>query len=97
LRVLDRTGVGRLALRDAIVRQTVAAHALETLRAVVEEATAFGDVGRALPDIYVLHGARIADFSGLAQGDQAVALAEEELAGRADDAPVVILAASRPA
>ena len=97
LRVLDRTGVGRLALRDAIVRQTAASNALETLRAVVDEATAFGDVGRALPDIYVLHGARIADFSGLAQAEQAVALAEEELAGRADDAPVVILAASRPA
>jgi N-methylhydantoinase A/oxoprolinase/acetone carboxylase beta subunit len=97
LRVLDRTGVGRLALRDAFVRTTQAASALDDLRGAVEEATAFGDVGRALPDIYVLHGARIADFSGLASAQQAVALAEEELAGRAPDAPVVILTASRPA
>jgi hypothetical protein len=50
-----------------------------------------------LPDIYVLHGARIADFSGLASVEQAAALAEEELAGREGDAPVVILTASRPA
>ncbi len=97
LRVLDRTGVGRLALRDAFVRQTTAAAALGELREAVEEATAFGDVGRALPDIYVLHGARIADFSGLGSAEQAAALAEEELAGRKHDATVVILTASRQA
>jgi hypothetical protein len=97
LRVLDKTGVGRLALRDAFVCQATAAQALDVLRAAVEEATAFGDVGRALPDIYVLHGARIADFSGLAAAEQAVALAAEELEGRAPNAPVVILTASRPA
>jgi N-methylhydantoinase A len=97
LRVLDRTGVGRLALRDAFVRDSRASRAIADLRVAVEEATAFGDVGRALPDIYVLHGARIADFSGLASADQAAALAEEELAGRDPDAPIVILTASRPA
>jgi hypothetical protein len=97
LRVLDASGVGRLALRDAFVRQTRAGNAIADLRIAVEEATAFGDVGRALPDIYVLHGARIADISGLASADQAVALAEEELAGRDPDAAVVILTASRPA
>jgi hypothetical protein len=97
LRVLDRTGVGRLALRDAFVRAAHAGSALDELRAAVDEATAFGDVGRALPDIYVMHGARIADFSGLASAEQAAALAQEELAGRAPDAPVVILTASRPA
>jgi hypothetical protein len=97
VRVLDRTGVGRLALRDAFVRECRAESAIEQLRIAVEEATAFGDVGRALPDIYVMHGARIADFSGLASAEQATALAEEELAGRAPDAPVVILTASRPA
>lgn len=97
LRVLDKSGVGRLALRDAFVSQTVAAEALNVLRNAVEKATAFGDVGRALPDIYVVHGARIADFSGLAAAEQAIALATEELEGRAPNAPVVILTASRPA
>jgi N-methylhydantoinase A/oxoprolinase/acetone carboxylase beta subunit len=95
LRVLDRNGVGRLALRDALVRQTLAGQALDVLRATAEEATAFGDVGRALPDIYVLHGARIADFSGLAASDQALALAGEELQGLQAQAPVVIIAVAR--
>ena len=97
IRVLDRTGVGRLSLRNALVAQTAVSDALEVLRVVAEQATAFGDVGRALPDLYVVHGARIADFSGLAHAEQAVALAAEELQGREPNASVIILAASRPA
>ena len=97
LRVLDASGVGRLSLRDALVTQAAAANALEALRVTAEQATGFGDVGRAIPDIYVLHGARIADFSGLAHVDQAVALAAEELQGRQPNAPVVVLAAPHPA
>jgi N-methylhydantoinase A len=97
LRVLDGKGVGRLTLRDASVRVTAAGCATEDLRAAIEDATAFGDVGRAMPNLYVLHGARIADYSGLLSADQAVALAEEELAGRAPDAPVLIITSRRPA
>jgi hypothetical protein len=97
VRVLDRNGVGRLALRDALLRRTTAQTSVNVLGAAVEEATAFGDVGRALPDIYLLHGARIADFSGLAAAEQALALAQEELQGRAPNAPVLILAVSRSA
>jgi N-methylhydantoinase A len=97
VRVLDRSGVGRLALRDALLRRTTAQRSVDVLRAAVEEATAFGDVGRALPDIYLLHGARIADFSGLAAAEQALALAQEELQGREPNAPVLILAVSRSA
>jgi N-methylhydantoinase A/oxoprolinase/acetone carboxylase beta subunit len=97
LRVLDRSGVGRLTLRDGMVRVTAAGCAAEDLRDAIEDATAFGDVGRATPSLYVLHGARIADYSGLLSADQAVALAEEELAGREPDAPVLILTSRRPA
>ena len=95
--LLDRTGVGRLTLRDAEVRVTAAGCAAENLRAAIEDATAFGDVGRAMPNLYVLHGARIADYSGLLSSEQAVALAEEELAGREPDAPVLIITSRRPA
>ncbi|HEY8320408.1 MAG TPA: hydantoinase/oxoprolinase family protein [Candidatus Baltobacteraceae bacterium] len=93
VRVVDDRGVVRLGLRGALVAQTSAGVIEETLRSAIEEATSFGDVGRALPNVWVLHGARMADFSGLASADQAVALAVEELAGREPGAPVVILAA----
>jgi N-methylhydantoinase A/oxoprolinase/acetone carboxylase beta subunit len=97
LRVLDRGGVGRLTLRDGVVRVTAAGCAAEDLREAIEDATAFGDVGRAMPNLYVLHGARIADYSGLLSAEQAVALAEEELAGREPGAPVLIITSRRPA
>lgn len=97
LRVLDRAGVGRLGLRDGSVTLSAAARATGDLRTAIEDATAFGDVGRALPNLYVLHGGRIADYSGLFSAEQAVALAHEELAGLQPDAPVVILTARRPA
>ncbi|MFN2448390.1 MAG: hydantoinase/oxoprolinase family protein [Candidatus Baltobacteraceae bacterium] len=97
LRVLDPSGVGRLALRDAVVRGADAGSALQVLRGAVEAETSFGDVGRALPELYVLHGARIADFSGLGSIDQALALAQEELTGRAPSDAVVVITSRRPA
>ncbi|MDP9110499.1 MAG: hydantoinase/oxoprolinase family protein, partial [Candidatus Eremiobacteraeota bacterium] len=96
-RVLDSAGIARLGLLDPQITRSTAAAASGDLAAALESATAFGDVGRALPDIYVLHGARIANFSGLADAAQVIALAKEELAGREPDAPVVILAAKKEA
>lgn len=96
-RVLDSSGVARLGLLDPEITYATAAVASEALASALESATAFGDVGRALPDLYVLHGARVANFSGLADAAQIIALAKEELAGREPDAPVVILAAKKEA
>ncbi len=93
LRIVDDRGVVRLGLRGATATTTTAGAIEASLRAAIEEATEFGDVGRALPNVYVLHGARMADFSGLASTDQAVALALEELTGRDEAARIVILTA----
>lgn len=93
LRVVDTRGVVRLGLRDARVVRAAAQLVPDVLLEAIESATAFGDVGRALPRLYLLHGARIADLSGLASAVQAVALAREELAGRASEAPVLIVTA----
>ncbi len=95
LRVLDLNGVARIGLRDAHVVVTTAGAVQSALERAIEEATAFGDVGRAMPDLYVLHGSRIADLCGLADGAQAIALVTEEIAGLTTEAPVVILAAPR--
>jgi N-methylhydantoinase A len=91
VRVFDERGVMRLALRDAGVRECRADDIELNLREAIESDTAFGDVGRAFPSLHVLHGGRIADFSGLASVDQAVALVMEEIRGRDPAAPVSIL------
>ena len=78
-------------MRDAVVTVTTAGQAADDLAQVIDEQTAFGDVGRALPQVYVLHGAKISDLSGLASAAQVVALGVEALSGLAPDVPVCIL------
>lgn len=95
LRVLDERGVIRLSLQGACVTAACCGELEAHLRDAIEAATTFGDVGRALPDLYVLHGARIADFSGLGSAEQAVALASEEIAGRDAGDPVAIVTVPR--
>jgi N-methylhydantoinase A len=97
VRVVDERGVIRLALRDARVVQTTAGVVERRVREAVERGTRFGDVGRALPALYVIRGARIAAFEGLVGSEQAVALAREELAGCDPDERVALLTAQRDA
>ena len=97
LRVIDERGVVRLALRDATVVQIKVGELRSSVRDCVEAATRFGDVGRALPALYLLRGARIAAFEGLSSADQAVALATEETDGCAADEPVALLVVPRAA
>ncbi len=97
LRVQDMRGVIRLGLRDAQVAFCTAHQIARTLASVMEAATRFGDVGRATPDLFVLAGNRITDFSGFARADDAIALAEEEIRGRDPAAPIVLLAVPKNA
>jgi hypothetical protein len=97
LRVIDERGVVRLALRDYRLIQTMAARVESHVRDAVETATQFGDVGRALPALYLLRDARIAAYEGLTSTDQAVALVTEEVEGCAADESIVILIEPRSA
>jgi len=95
--VVDRTGVARLVVARArvvrIERSTLGA----ALPALVEDATAFGDVGRALPDCSLVYGSRVVDFSGLGEAAQIVALAEEELQGVDGAEAVLVVLGARAA
>jgi hypothetical protein len=95
--VIDERGVVRLALRDYRLTRTTAAGIESHVGDVVESATQFGDVGRALPALYLLRGARIAAYEGLTSTEQAVALATEEVEGCAPDESIVILIEPRSA
>ncbi|MFN0087706.1 MAG: hydantoinase/oxoprolinase family protein [Blastocatellia bacterium] len=79
LRVVDRTGVVRLQRGESLVSETTLAHLAEELARVVDQLTDYGDAGRTIPDLFLLYGARIANFSGLVDLDQVIALAEVEL------------------
>jgi N-methylhydantoinase A/oxoprolinase/acetone carboxylase beta subunit len=97
LRVVDERGVVRLALREPRLMRTSVAEIGPRVRDAIEGATQFGDVGRALPALYVLRGARIAAFEGLTSADQGVALASEETDGCNPEDPVALLIVPRSA
>jgi N-methylhydantoinase A/oxoprolinase/acetone carboxylase beta subunit len=91
VRLVDDRGIVRLSLRDAGLVKTTAGGAEARVRDAVERATRFGDVGRALPALYVVRRARIAAFDGFTGTEQAVALALQELEGCEDAEPVALL------
>jgi len=95
--VVDARGVVRLALRRATVRHTTVGGLERALASVLEATTAFGDVGRALPEIFLAYAKRIADLGTLAETAHVLALAAEELRGLDPRAPVAIVSAARDA
>jgi N-methylhydantoinase A len=97
VRVLDAGGAVRLSLRDPEFAEAPVRELGTRVRDAVERATRFGDVGRALPALYLMRGARIAAYEGLTSAEQAVALAAEETDGCAPDEPVALLVVRREA
>lgn len=95
VRVVDRTGVVRLQRADAEVHVSHAAGAAVAIENAIDKLTDFGDAGRSLPDVHMLVGARIVNLSGLAETQQAVALAGTELENLPASEPVVIVASAR--
>ena len=95
VRVIDKTGVVRLQRNGAEIYQTTAGDAVRELENVITQLTDFGDAGRALPDINMLIGARIVNLSGLAEMEQAMALAETELENLPEDEKTVIVATAK--
>jgi N-methylhydantoinase A/oxoprolinase/acetone carboxylase beta subunit len=95
--VVDGRAVVRTTQRGAFVARTTVASAARALERLLEDATTFGDVGRALPEVTLVYHRRVADLGTLAEAAQVLALAEEELRGLPGETRVVVLAARRPA
>ncbi|MBA4182543.1 MAG: hydantoinase/oxoprolinase [Acidobacteria bacterium] len=94
-RVVDKTGVVRLQRSHAEVYPTTVGNIARELEFMITKLTDFGDAGRDLPDIHILVGARIVNLSGLAEMEQAIALAKTELENLSADESVVIVAAPK--
>jgi N-methylhydantoinase A/oxoprolinase/acetone carboxylase beta subunit len=89
--VVDARAVVRLVLPGAFASATTAAGVDRCLAKGIDEHTAYGDVGRSLPDVFLLRAGRISEFTGMAEAGQIVGLMREELAGIDDDDPLVVL------
>ena len=95
--IVDERAVVRLiAPRGLVV--TTSVEQLETaIVAAIEEHTNYGDVGRALPDLWLLAGARIVELTGLSDAESAVALAADDIAGAPAEALVAIVVVAKRA
>jgi hypothetical protein len=67
------------------------------MREVLDTHTAYGDVGRVLPDVWLVAGARTVELAGLVDAESALALLADDLAGAAPGETIAILAIPRRA
>jgi N-methylhydantoinase A/oxoprolinase/acetone carboxylase beta subunit len=95
VRVTDKTGVVLLQRQNAEVIETKVSETVQNLEEIINKLTDFGDAGRSLPDIHLLFGARIVNLSGLAEMEQAIALAKTELENLPETERVVIVACAK--
>ena len=95
--VVDERAVVRLILPRASVAATTAGRLEGAIAAAIDEHTTYGDVGRALPDLWLLAGARIVELSGLSEARGAAALANDDVVGLPADAVVAIVAVAKRA
>ncbi len=97
LAIVDERGVVRLIAQRAVVTLTTAAELASAIAAAIEEHTSYGDVGRALPDLWLLVDARIVELTGLAEAEAAKALAADDVSGVDPETQVAIVATRRRA
>ncbi len=95
--IVDRRAVVRLVAKRAVVAHATATTLERALEKMLDDATAYGDVGRALPAIVLAYGSRIADLGTAAEAAHVIALANEDVRGIDPSAPIVIVAAVRDA
>ena len=95
--VVDERAVVRVIAPGGFAYATTRDGAVTALRDAIETHTAYGDVGRALPDVWLVCGARTVELAGLLDVESALALVADDIAAAADGEPLAILALPRRA
>lgn len=90
LRIVSAEGVVRIQCRDGVVLTTTPPRCLDDAAYCVGKLTQYSDGGEKLPQMFVMIGARLLDFSKLVSKEQMVALLRLELAGLSDDTSIII-------
>jgi len=95
VRVIDREGTIRLKLSNALVVSTKPGAVRGQIHDMIERLTSFGDAGALVPDVFLLVGNRIVDFTGLIRESQIVALLDIELAKSLPDEDIALIASPK--
>jgi len=94
-RVLDKYGVVKLQLHDGSLQATTAGRAAKEIEEYLQSVSTYNDAGQVLPEVFLLHGNRVVDFTSVIEHKQVMALISVELEGARADMPVIVLIHNR--
>jgi N-methylhydantoinase A len=93
VRVVDKKGFLKVQRANGFVERTSMQAAAETLRRVWENASNFSSEVRINPDVYVIAGSRVLDYSGIPELIQVAGLIEAELCDQAPEDELILVLA----
>jgi hypothetical protein len=97
LAVVDERAIVRLVAPGGIAYGVTRERCAALLRAAIEEHTNYGDVGRVLPDLWLLAGARTVELAGCVDAESVLALVADDLAAAPEGERLAIVAIPRRA
>jgi N-methylhydantoinase A len=97
LAVVDERAVVRVVAPNGIAYATTSAQCASVLRTAIDEHTAYGDVGRVLPDLWLLAGARTIELAGCVDAESVLALVADDLTAASDTETLAVIAIPRRA
>lgn len=89
--VIDREGIVRLQVEDALVDVTTAGEAETVLSQRVEQLTTYGDAGMVMPDVFLVKPGQITDLTGLVEENQLLGVARVEMQSLASAEQVAVI------
>jgi len=95
VRVIDKEGTIKLQLNNAYTYKTEKNGLKNLVAEVIEKLTTFGDAGALLPDMFVLIGPRILDYSGLINQAQILALLDNELTKISNSENIILISSQK--
>lgn len=95
LSVIDREGVIRLQLPDALVTTSTTSRIVSGIKPLLEKNSKYGDGGIEMPRPYLVVGGRILDFTSLISPEQVASLTEAELQRWPAEQTVVVILGRR--
>jgi len=93
VRVVDKKGFVKIQRSNGVTQTTVMERAAEDLKKLWDEASNFSSEVRINPDVYVIAGSRVMDYSGIPEYAQVSGLMEAELCDKKPEDEIILVLA----
>lgn len=93
VRVVDKKGFVKIQRSNGVAQTTVMERAAEDLKKLWDEASNFSSEVRINPDVYVIAGSRVMDYSGIPEYGQVSGLMEAELSDKKPEDEIILVLA----